>query len=396
MTGQEKTPAVSALQALRAAAYHSSGAKSRSSAANRSALAYFALCFLLTVSGLIAVFRANQAYAPEMYSDDGLSAAVNAFATGQNYAVFDLNLNIRNLRDKHLSNLAETPDLVVIGASHWQEANAGLVPHLKMYNAHIHRDYWEGPLAVTEMLAKSGRLPKKMMISIRDNQFTPVEARGDYLWLPDLPYFRSMAERLQIDTDDAPTALEFQRARELLSLSMLFENFTRWQNAEAKPHATDRTQLESLDVLLPDGSIAWSNQHLRLFTPERAKAESLKFAALNADRPPAIDPNGVAAFDKLLAHLKLRGVTVYLVNPPFNPIYYDQVAGTPYAAGLLEIEKLTKKFAATHGLRVIGGFNPHRVGCQAKMFIDAEHANAKCLKKIFDQFAALDLAGGAK
>jgi hypothetical protein len=45
-------------------------------------------------------------------------------------------------------------------------------------------------------------------------------------------------------------------------------------------------------------------------------------------------------------------------------------------------------------LQVIGGYNPHKVGCNATMYIDAEHANASCLKNLFDQFMALDKTRG--
>jgi hypothetical protein len=382
--------------AQKISARYSAGAEKTSPRNSRNHIGYLVLCVLLTVAGILAVWAGNRTYAPEMYAEDGMAGPAAALAGGRNYALFDLNVNIRNLRHEHIARLTQTPDLVLVGASHWQEANAELVPHLKMYNAHLHRDYWEGPLAVTEMLVEHDRLPKKMIISIRDNQFTPVSARKDFLWEPDIPFYRAMADRLHIEADAIWLTLPFNRMREMLSLSMLFKNFTHWQNAEERPHATGEKHFESLDVLLPDGSIVWSNQHMRLFTPGRSKAESLKFAALNANSPPVIDPRGVTAFDELLTYLKARGVTVYLVNPPFNPIYFDKMQGTPYAAGLRNVEALTARFAATHGLQVIGSFNPHKVGCDSTMYIDAEHANAKCLRKIFDQFAALDRARGAK
>jgi hypothetical protein len=350
---------------------------------------------LLTVLGIGGIWNGNKTYAPEMYSDGGMTAPVAAFAKGLNYAVFDLNLNIRRLRDEQIAAFTETPDLILLGASHWQEANSGLVKHLKMYNAHIHRDYWEDPLGIVEILVKHNRLPKKMIIAIRDNQFTPVEARTDYLWEPGIPYYRAMADRLGLEKSSVLKTLPYERTKQMLSIAMLAENFTRWQKADQRPHATAGQKFRALDTLLPDGSIAWSDEHMNKFTKERTESESLKSANLNANRPPKIDPKGVEAFDALLAFLQKEGVTVYLARPPFNPTYYDHLQGTPYMKGLKRVEELTAGFAAKYGLKMIGSYNPHDLGCTSDMYIDAEHAHPSCLKAVFDQFTAFDTAKGS-
>ena len=44
----------------------------------------------------------------------------------------------------------------MLGASHWQEAHADLLPGRRFYNAHVHRDYYEDLLAVAEMLGEGG------------------------------------------------------------------------------------------------------------------------------------------------------------------------------------------------------------------------------------------------
>jgi hypothetical protein len=362
----------------------------------RSVVAYALACALLTAGGIGAVWNANRLYASEMYDDGGMAPAAEAFAKGMNYAVFDLNLNIRKLRDKHMALLAETPDVAILGASHWQEAHSGLVKHIKLYNAHVHRDYWEDMLAVTEILSRHDRLPKKLIISVRDNLFTPMDQRKDFLWEPGIPYWRAMADKLGIEKESYLASLPYQRLRERFSISMLFNNVARWYNASERPHATTENRFETLDTLLPDGSIRWSKQRLKLFTPERAEREALAFAAKRANSPPMVEERGVAAFEKLLDYLKAQGVTVYLAQPPFNPIYYDKLRGTPYAEGLEKIEDLTRGIAARHGLKIVGGFNPHKVGCDASMYIDAEHSNAACLQKVFDEFSALDKAAGAQ
>jgi hypothetical protein len=355
--------------------------------------AYLLTALFIAVAGLGTIAYSNRQYASEMYgSREPLAAMAQALARGDNYAVFDLNLNIRELRDEHIARLERAPDVVVLGASHWQEAHAGLLADRKFYNSHVHRDYYEDMLGVTELWVRHKKLPRKMIITIRDNLFTPVAERRDHLWLPGIPYYRAMARRLWIEAHHEWETLPVQRWREVLSLQMLFTNAERWHQAPDRPRPTGAARLRSLDLLLPDGSIVWSEEHQRLFTPARAERLSVEFADSNRNRPPKIDPKGVEAIDSLLTYLASRGVTVYLAHPPFNPIYFDRLAGTPYMRGLQMVEQVTRDLADRHGLKIVGSFDPEAVGCIAEQYIDAEHANAHCLGKILRQFAELDAA----
>ena len=340
-------------------------------------------------AGLSGVWKANVAYAPEMYAQDGMVPAAVANAEGKNYAVFDLNLNIRRWREEQVARFTQTPDVVLLGASHWQEAHAGLVRSETMFNGHIHRDYWEDILGVVEVYVRNKRMPKRIILSIRDNQFTPVEQRKDFLWEPGIPNYRHMADRLGIAKQDAWKTYPWQRMKERFSLAMLFNNVTRWYNASERPHASSDLHFDKLDTLRPDGSILWSAQHTALFTPERAKKESLDFAAKRINSPPSIDPQGVDALDKLLTFIKANGTDVVLVHPPFNPIYFDAVQGGTYMSGLEKVREVTRTLAKKHGLHIIGDFDPAKVGCTADQYIDGEHGNPACLQKIFDQYEAL-------
>ena len=202
-----------------------------------------------------------------------------------------------------------------------------------------------------------------------------------------------MAKRLGLEAQSYVDTLPYDRVRALFSLPMLFENFTRWYNADERPGASDEKHFETLDALLPDGSITWSSEHMALFTQERARREALAFAEKRQNDPPVVDPAGVDAFEKLLGFLKEKGVQVYLVNPPFNPIYYDRVQGSAYAEGLKRIEDTgAENCRVTMTCHCSAVSTRTTLAATATMYIDAEHSNDKCLKKIFDQFMAIDRA----
>ena len=337
---------------------------------------------VMVVFGFALLAMSNRAFAPEMYARSGPLEMAEALARGENFAVYDLNINIRELRDEHIARMTETPDVMILGASHWQEAHRWLVPKSNFYNAHVHRDYYEDMLGMVEILVRHDRLPKRLVIAIRDKLFTPIPARRDFLWLPGVPYYRAMARRLGLEEHSTWATLPVQRWRELASLPMLYANVTRFANATVTPQATSEARFEDLDVLLPGGSIIWSSEHKRLFTAERARREALQFAEASINAPPQIDPKGVKAITTLFDFLKEKGVEVILAHPPFNPLFYDRAMQGPYAEGLRRVEDLTRDFARKYDWRIIGSFDPRVVGCTKEMYIDAEHANPHCLSKL--------------
>ncbi len=359
---------------------------------SKSLRTYAAAFAIATLAGLAAVWNGNQIYGPEMYGRNGMAPAAMAHAQGLNYAVFDLNLNVRALREAQIERMEKAPDVVIIGASQFQEGNRDIMPGVNFFNSHIHRDYWEDLLGMVNLYVKHDRLPKTFIIAIRDLQFTPVDKRKDFLWEPGIPSYREMSQRLGIEPESYVKTLPYERIRALFSFPMLFDNLTRWYNATEWPGASSQHQFDSLDTLSPDGSIVWSRKHKALFTPERTKNEVAALVKMRANSPPEVDQQGVAAFDKELDFLKERGVEVYLIHPPYNPLFHDAIQGTPFAEGVARIDALTQEIADRHGLKVLGSFNPHKIGCEASMYIDAEHSSADCLKKLFAPFVAEQLS----
>lgn len=353
---------------------------------------YLLGAFALTACGLAAIADANRRYAPEMYQSDYMATVAEAFAGGNSFAVFDLNLNIRKLREEQFKRLAEKPPLIVLGASQWQEASADLIAKRGYMNAHVHRDYYEDVLGMVDLLVQHDRLPTDLVITIRDKIFTPVENRTDYLWLPGIPYYQDMAKRLSLEPLTFWETQPLQRPRELISMGMLYTNATRWHNAPDWPYPTKEKRLETLDILHPDGSITWSKNHLALFTQDRSRKLARAYADMSRNNPPRIDPKGVDAFDRLLAYLSVRGVRVHLAHPPFNPIFFDNVQNSPYLSGLRQVEAVARELAERHKLNIVGNFDPAALGCTAENFIDAEHSNADCLRKLLAEVAnSIDL-----
>jgi hypothetical protein len=346
-------------------------------------LPYLLLTAALVVLLMSAIAAANFRLAPLNYSAAAQARVADALAAGDNYAVFDLNLDTRGLRRAHIARLQRRPDVVVLGASHWQEAHADLLPRRRFYNAHVHRDYYEDLLAVVEMLLRHDRLPNTLLVSIRDMTFLPEQHRGDTLWLTGLPDANAMKARLGIARPWLETR-PLKRWLGLLSLSAMLDNGWRALVAAARPSPVEARSLPTMDILQADGSISWSDSHRDQFTPERTNAEVEAAIAQRQNLTLEIDQAAVAAVDRLLALLRRHGVRVVLIHPPFNPDFYRQVKGTAYSAGLLRVEAVTAQLAAANRATQVGSFDPAVAGCTAGMFIDAEHSGPDCLRRLLD------------
>lgn len=347
---------------------------------------YLAAFALLTALGMATIWQGNRYFYPMLFKDEMLVEVAEAHTQGRNYGVFDLNINIRDLRNESIKRLDGTPDLVVLGASHWQEAHTSLLPQYNFYNSHVHRDYYEDMMAVTEMWVRHDKLPKEMIVTIRDNLFTPVSERTDFLWYPGIKYYRDFAKRIGFEPHARWETLPYQTWRELVSLPLLWSQAKHQLQSDVMPHATDKRNFDGLDTLLPGGSILWSGQHQRVFTTERARNEALKFAEARRNDPPKIDPKGLVHMDALFDFLKKQGVKVTLAHPQFNPVFWEAVQGSPYMDGLRKIEQITQDWSKKYGFAVIGGFSPDAVGCRAEQYIDAEHGDPACLGALLAQY----------
>lgn len=350
---------------------------------------YLLLTAVLAALLLAALASANYALAPLSYSAAAMGEVAQTLVAGSNEAVFDLNLDSRELRRQQIARLETRPEVVVLGASHWQEAHADLLPGRRFYNAHVHRDYYEDLLAVTEMLIRHDRLPKTLLVSIRDLTFLPVERRTDTLWLSTLPDYAAMAARLGIEPHPWLETRPLRRWLGLLSLPTMVDNARRLLSAAVLPGPVPARSLPTMDVLQADGSIRWSDAHRAQFTPERRQHEVARALAARRNMAIEIDPAAVTAVDRLLGLLAVRSVRAVLIHPPFNPEFYRQIEHTPYSDGLRRVEALTRELATAHGATVVGSFDPAIAGCTAEMFIDAEHSGPTCLARVLHQVPGL-------
>lgn len=349
---------------------------------------YLAGLFLLALLLIGSIVIGNRLLTPWLHMPVYVEDIGKTLLDGQNYAVFDLNVDIRGIRRAQFAGMPKAPEVMVLGASHWQEASADLLPGHEVLNAHVHRDYYDDIVAAVGLLIVNDKLPQRLVISIRDSTFTSPQNRTDYLWLPFIPDYRAAEELFGIEPRSLLDDIHPRQIWNFFSLPALVDTSKRWIRADAIPGPTDQVELPRLDVLQSDGSIRWSREHLAEFTPERSRRLALEMARSVQNRKPELNPRAIAAVETVLKDLQERQVEVLLVHPPFNPLFYAAITGTTYEQGLHDVASLTREMAGKYGFRVAGSFDPKPIGCTSDMYIDAEHGNPNCMRLVLANIAS--------
>jgi hypothetical protein len=349
---------------------------------------YIAGLVLIAFLVLGAIAVGNRLLMPWSHMSSYKEYIAQTLLSGQNVGVFDLNVDIRGIRRAQFAAMKNVPEVMLLGASQWQEVPADVLPGHEMFNAHVHRDYYDDVVAAVGLLLKYDVMPRRLIISVRDSTFTSVSSRTDALWVNFISEYQDAEKQLGIPPRPWWENVRPKDIWSLFSLGTAVDMSRQWMRSLESPGARFTDLSETLDILMSDGSIRWSNEHRRLFTPKRAKQLSVAMAQSIRNRAPEIDPVGVAAFSAALARLQAEGVDVILVHPPFNPDFYDRITDTVYSRGLAKVVALTKELAETYNFKTAGSMDPSVLGCTSSMFIDAEHSGPNCMGRILTQAAA--------
>jgi hypothetical protein len=349
--------------------------------------------FLTFCGGLTFLFGsiaiANYNLNPLMYSSDSNKTVAKSLSKGQNYQVFNPNLDWRLLKREHIQQMAQTPEVIVFGGSRWQEATSELVKGKTFYNAMVHNDYFEDLVAITQILKETKHLPKVLVLSVRYDTFTPIKERSSDLWLTFLPEYQILAKQLGLSTPDWQDTFSFRSLNSLLSVEGLKQHIKVRMNTSSSPGATKEILSENFDIIRFDGALTWSSKHQQKFTPVTAQKDAQTKVKQDQKRRLNVNPAAITGLGKLLDFLNSQGTRVVLAQTPFHPTYYSSIINTPYGQDLQRIELEVEHLGKTHNVLVVGSFNPLKAGCSASNFIDYHHANQDCLSQIFKQIPGL-------
>ena len=275
------------------------------------------------LAGSLAVAGMNYWLDPLNFSSRFQSRVAGVFEQGQNYAVYDPNMDFRGLRREHINRMSATPDVVIFAGSRFELATKNLFPNRSFYNAFVHSDYFEDLLAVTELLRANNRLPKTLVLSVRFATFLPLAERETEEWKMFWPEYRAMADRLGVGKMSFVENFPWRHWSQLLSIESLKHRFQFGASKGSAPGPTSADQLPDLDVIHADGSLTFSVEHQGTFSPESSRADATERASKVAKKTKwPMDRARIEALAPLLAFLRDQGTNVAIAITPHHPAYW--------------------------------------------------------------------------
>lgn len=306
-------------------------------------------------------------------------------------------------RDFHAAYIAEratAPDIVVLGSSRGLQIGAELFGGASFFNHGVWTATLYDHLAIYGQYEGAGKKPRQVVI-----QADPWLFNGDIETLRWIPSGWGYLAYLPTLSDDAPLSTLLGSALNVSAAvvknrSKTYVEIFSWRNAKKawrNRHAADAKasgawilqagQSSEHLVKLPDGTIRYPRKLLEKSIEQREQE-----AREQGERSPfygfrnfsRIDPASREIFESFLAHLEKSGVEAVLVLSPYNPLTYEIASRRPENAMLVEVETYLRRLAEARGLRLLGSYDPQRIGCLKEEFADFMHPLPACIKKLWN------------
>ena len=352
--------------------------------------------FLGMVIGLLAVASANLAIdSRDLYSND--TARVHDAARAYvDYLISNPGPapEVPFVRASKIELLQKQPaDCFVLGSSRVMGVDLTTVPELRSSCRHL-SNLWVPAAGFEDTIAYLGAIAQKaphgtvyVEIWLNDmrQQSTP-------LWLDVESQFNSAVKMFGIkyhhpyfSSSDVTLFLNIFNLN-YLSLNIrsfylpVFDRIRRAQKSTRstlangaksylRPATTDENRC------FASGRCAYkSSQRAEKWDPVTNRTQTIIF--------PAVDAVVYSAYEHAFRFLKNKGIEPVMLLMPYRSQVWD-CQNPDYCRALTETEKAARRLAAKINLRVIGSFDPRKIGLSDQAFLDTLHLRHSDLEKVF-------------
>ena len=282
------------------------------------------------------------------------------------------------------------PDVLLLGTSKSKGIGSDFFPGQTFFNAALSGSGLDDLLVVYDMYEKRGYIPREVIIEVnpwllmggRTSQVPRFEARGAQLELsllrgqplngPARPGRDRPNTYLKMITPDY-----FQSS----SLALINTLFRGNDGSFREYHAGDTP---SGTTYFPDGSILVPPHMTANLGTEQPEAYALKYGwDPPGGIPRQIDPYQRKVLEVFVGHLLDSGVKVTFYIPPYHPTSYRLMMASPNRF-VVDIQQYFIELAETHGIKIIGSFNPADIGITGADFYDPTHITTESIRRIFE------------
>jgi hypothetical protein len=140
----------------------------------------------------------------------------------------------------------------------------------------------------------------------------------------------------------------------------------------------DLSQGLKYPVCLPDGSLAYSKEYISDSNASKIPIGGLIYKIENS---PQYSDAAILLFKKLVRLLRGFDINVVILMTPYHHRVWESEHSVTTQA-LLEMEPQIRRIGKELNVKVLGSYNPYKIGCNTDEFHDHMHAKDSCLAKI--------------
>ena len=284
------------------------------------------------------------------------------------------NFNDRKFIKNYISQYATKPDILIVGSSTMMGISSSLL-NSKVLNSSISSAGPQDLIAINQISSKI-LAPRKVLLGLNYTTFD--KSYSFDRWRPlkgdlDAAIINNSGYKDLVDTF---IKINFY---EILSLASLTESLKRLFQLLEFQYATNLFCNDGAIILLKDGSRVLGNTYL----DDKDYAQVLDpWISDYTKKMHAFNPKSFRAFEVLIDSMLAKGILVELILPPFHPYVYNKIS--LHDENIKIVEDKFRTFAKERQIALRGSYNPQKIGCNEKDFLDTQHFTDGCYKKILN------------
>jgi len=293
-----------------------------------------------------------------------------AKALSNNKAVYATSMDERFFIKYRIIYNNNNPEMLVIGSSRIMQVSNNISKN-KILNLGVSGASIQDHIAITEMALEKFN-PKSILLGADPWLFNL--NNGQYRWKSlKYEYDKSL---LKINSTNYKNFNLVNNIVDNLSLwEKILENIYNLINIKQSLQIPLNIENNTKPIILQDGSRVYGKKE-KINTKGRVINYSMSNYKFAEDQ--------LKIYDNFIKHLVLHHKKkVILVLSPYQPNSYEiSVKEKPI---YLEIEKKFRDLAKENSIKIIGSYDPKKIGCQNKEFYSHDHPTDTCMAKVMSQ-----------
>tara|TARA_B100000508_G_scaffold139849_1_gene139095 strand:- start:2955 stop:4022 length:1068 start_codon:yes stop_codon:yes gene_type:complete len=298
-------------------------------------------------------------------------------------AKYKSNYSERLLQKELILKESMNYDVIFIGSSRGMLLTSDMFPNSTFFNRGVSGASIEDLIAIYQLCKSNNKLPKKIIIGIdpwvfndnNDKTRWKTAFRNEvnlFANLPSTPYLNIVVEKI----------------RELFSFSYFqnsFKPFIKMLVGKREYPQPTQTIDNSSTLKLADGSIWYGTDTYRLSTKkidEKVQSWLAGGAIYGLENFNTISNKNWEFFKLLINEMANNDIEISFYMEPYHPLIYEKVKKTHKM--VIKTEEKIRNYAKENKIKIIGSFNPSKLGLSGNSFYDGMHCNEVAVKQIVE------------